>query len=95
MFLNPNQQFQFNSQHIPWITGLTDDEGAFKASAFFSEMKTVREFEEDFEKIGPLMFGLHDGQSEAPKVNAQKVRLFRVLEETEDGFQITQTVEFE
>ena len=37
-------------------------------------MKTVREFEEDFEKLGPLMFGLHDGQSEAPKVNAKKVR---------------------
>ncbi len=51
-------------QHIPWISGLTDDEGAFKSSAFFSDMKAVREFEEDFEKLGPLMFGLHDGQSE-------------------------------
>lgn len=66
--------FPGNFQHIPWITGLTDDEGAFKASAFFSDMKSVREFESEFEKLGPLMFGLHDGQSEAPKVNAQKVR---------------------
>lgn len=63
-----------NFQHIPWIVGLTDDEGAFKASAFFSDMKAVREFEAEFEKLGPLMFGLHDGQSEAPKVNAQRVR---------------------
>ena len=63
-----------NFQHVPWIVGLTDDEGAFKTSAFISDMKTVREFEEDFEKIGPLMFGTHDGQSEAPKVNAQRIR---------------------
>ena len=32
-------------------------------------MKGVREFEEQFEKLGPLMFGLHDGHSEAPKVS--------------------------
>ncbi len=86
-----------NFQHVPWIVGLTDDEGAFKvgtthlegisvgrihnllslyfqASAFFMDMKAVREFEAEFEKYGPLMFGLHDGQSEAPKINAQKVR---------------------
>jgi carboxylesterase type B len=63
-----------NFQHIPWIAGLTDDEGAFKTSAFIADMKAVREFEEDFEKIGPYMFGLHDGQSEAPKVNSQRVR---------------------
>ncbi|CAB4057118.1 Liver carboxylesterase 1,Putative inactive carboxylesterase 4,Carboxylesterase 1E,Carboxylesterase 1D,Esterase B1,Esterase CM06B1,Liver carboxylesterase B-1,Cholinesterase 1,Acetylcholinesterase,Cholinesterase 2,Acetylcholinesterase 1 [Lepeophtheirus salmonis] len=61
------------SQHVPWIAGITDDEGAFKGSAFFSEMRNVREFEEDFEKIGPLMFGFHDGQSEAPKMMARKV----------------------
>jgi carboxylesterase type B len=65
---------QGNFQHVPWIIGLTDDEGAFKASAFLQDMKAVREFEAEFEKLGPLMFGLHDGQSEAPKVNAAKVR---------------------
>ena len=32
-------------------------------------MKGVREFEEQYEKLGPLMFGLHDGHSEAPKVS--------------------------
>lgn len=63
-----------NFQHIPWITGLTDDEGAFRASAFFSDMSAVREFEDQFEKLGPLMFGLHDGQTEAPKINSQKIR---------------------
>ncbi len=62
-----------NFQHVPWITGITDDEGAFRASTFFADMKAVREFEEEFEKYGPLMFGLHDGQSEAPKINAQRV----------------------
>ena len=60
-------------QHIPWVTGLTDDEGAFKASVFFSDMAGVKEFESQFEKFGPVMFGLHDGQTEAPKINAQKV----------------------
>ncbi len=37
------------------------------------DMKAVREFESEFEKYGPLLFGVHDGHSEAPKVNAQKV----------------------
>ena len=31
-------------QHIPWIVGLTDDEGAYKASALFSDDKSVEEF---------------------------------------------------
>ena len=61
-------------QHVPWVVGLTDDEGSFKASAFFTDPKTVKEFEADFEKLGPLLFGLHDGQSEAPKIMAQRVR---------------------
>ena len=39
-------------------------------------MKGVREFEEQFEKLGPLMFGLHDGQSEAPKVKVEYMKLF-------------------
>lgn len=61
-------------QHIPWISGLTDDEGASRGATFIADMKGVREFEEQFEKYGPLMFGLHDGHSEAPKVNAQRVK---------------------
>ena len=36
-------------------------------------MRGVREFEEKFETLGPLMFGLADGQSEAPKIMAKKV----------------------
>ena len=60
-------------QHVPWIAGLTDDEGAFKASAFFSDMKAVAEFNDQFEKLGPLVFGFHDGQTEAPKIQAQAV----------------------
>jgi carboxylesterase type B len=65
-----------NFQHVPWMVGLTDDEGAFKTSAFFADLKAVREFEAEFEKLGPLLFGVHDGQSEAPKMNAQKVRQY-------------------
>ena len=61
---------------VPWMAGLTDDEGAYRAHAFFNDMRGVREFEENFDKFGPLMFGLHDGQSEAPKIMAQKVREF-------------------
>ena len=55
-----------NFQHIPWIVGVTDDEGATRASAFFADMAGVKEFEDKFEKFGPLMFGFHDGQFEAP-----------------------------
>ena len=62
--------------HVDWMAGMTDDEGAYRAHAFFADMKGVREFEEGFEKFGPMMFGLHDGQSEAPKVMAQKVKEF-------------------
>eukprot|EP00096_Caligus_rogercresseyi_P009551 TRINITY_DN3254_c0_g1_i1.p1 TRINITY_DN3254_c0_g1~~TRINITY_DN3254_c0_g1_i1.p1 ORF type:complete len:648 (+),score=149.39 TRINITY_DN3254_c0_g1_i1:255-2198(+) len=65
-----------NFQHVPWIAGITDDEGSFKGSALFSDMKNVKEFEEEFEKLGPLMFGFHDGQSEAPKMMARKVMDF-------------------
>ena len=38
-------------QHIPWIVGLTDDEGAYKASALFSDDKSVEEFNSDYEKV--------------------------------------------
>ena len=58
-----------NFQHVPWITGITDDEGATRSYAFFEDMAGVREWEEKFAELGPLVFGLHDGQSEAPKVS--------------------------
>lgn len=61
-------------QRTSWITGITDDEGATRASAFFADEAGAKEFEEKFEKYGPLMFGLHDGQSEAPMMNAKKVK---------------------
>ena len=44
-----------------------------RGQAFFADMRGVREFEEKFETLGPLMFGLADGQSEAPKIMAKKV----------------------
>ena len=50
--------------------------GAFKASAFFGARDSenhIKEFNEKFELLGPLMFGLHDGQTEAPKIQSQKV----------------------
>ena len=65
-----------NFQHIPWIVGLTDDEGATRSSAFFADPAGVVEFEANFDKYAPLMFGFHDGQSEAPKVMAKKVKDF-------------------
>jgi len=65
-----------NFQHVPWMTGITDDEGATRAYAFFEDMEGVREWEEKFAELGPLVFGLHDGQSEAPKIMAKKVKDF-------------------
>ena len=44
-----------------------------RGHTFFADMRGVREFEEKFETLGPLMFGLADGQSEAPKIMAKKV----------------------
>jgi len=61
-------------QRTSWLTGITDDEGATRASAFFADEAGAKEFEEKFEKYGPLMFGLDDGQSEAPMMNAKKVK---------------------
>ena len=51
--------------------------GAFKASAFFGAKDSdnhIKEFNEKYELLGPLMFGLHDGQTEAPKIQAQAVK---------------------
>ena len=61
---------------VPWMAGMTDDEGAYRAHSFFNDMRGVREFEENYEKYGPMMFGLHDGQSEAPKVIVYYVEEF-------------------
>ena len=55
------------------MIGITDDEGATRGSVFFNDMAGVREFEEKFDRIGPMIFGFHDGQSEAPKIMAKKV----------------------
>ncbi len=60
--------------HVPWMTGLTDDEGAFKASAMMNDMKAVQEMEAEFERLGPLVFGFHDGQCEAPKIHSQQLK---------------------
>jgi carboxylesterase type B len=65
-----------NFQHVPWVAGITDDEGATRAYAFLEDKEGVVEWEEKFPELGPLLFGLHDGQSEAPKVMAKKVRDF-------------------
>ena len=61
--------------HVPWIVGITDDEGAFKASALMHDLKSLREIESDFEKLGPMVFGFHDGQCEAPKIHANQVKI--------------------
>jgi hypothetical protein len=50
-----------------------DDEGAFKASAMYHDLKSLNELQDQFEKLGPLVFGFHDGQSEAPKIMSQRV----------------------
>ena len=63
----------FHMNYFSLHTGITDDEGATRGAALFADMAGVRDFEENFEKYGPLMFGLHDGQSEAPKIMAKRV----------------------
>lgn len=61
-------------QHSSWITGVTDNEGATRAAAFFDDKEGVTEFEQMYDTIGPFMFGLHDGQSEDPKAIANKIK---------------------
>ena len=51
-----------------------EEEYDFRGHAFFADQRGVHEFEEKFETLGPLMFGLADGQSEAPKIMAKKVK---------------------
>ena len=51
-----------------------EEEYDCRGHAFFADQRGVREFEEKFETLGPLMFGLADGQSEAPKIMAKKVK---------------------
>ena len=60
--------------HVPWIVGITDDEGAFKASALMHDQKAIRELEEGFDRLGPYLFGFHDGQCEAPKIHSQQIK---------------------
>jgi len=57
-----------------WITGVTDQEGATRASAFFSDIDGRSVMENDYVKIAPLMFGMNDGQSEAPQIMVGKVK---------------------
>jgi hypothetical protein len=42
----------------------------------FHDLKSLNELDDQFEKLGPLRFGFHDGQSEAPKINAQRVKVY-------------------
>ena len=63
-----------NFQHSSWVTGITDDEGGTRASAFFADEEGVTEFENKFDRYAPLMFGLNDGQSEAPIIMVKKVK---------------------
>ena len=38
--------------HVPWMVGITDDEGAFKASALMHDKKAIKEIEDEFERLG-------------------------------------------
>lgn len=40
----------------------------------YHDMKSLNELQDQFEKLGPLLFGFHDGQSEAPKIMSQRVK---------------------
>ena len=60
--------------HVPWMVGITDDEGSFKASALLHDKKAIREIEDEFERLGPYIFGFHDGQCEAPKIHAAQIK---------------------
>jgi len=60
--------------HVPWMVGITDDEGAFKASALMHDKKAIKEIEDEFERLGPYLFGFHDGHCEAPKIHASQIK---------------------
>jgi len=60
--------------HVPWMVGITDDEGAFKVSALMHDKKAIKEIEDEYERLGPYLFGFHDGQCEAPKIHAAQIK---------------------
>ena len=61
-------------KHLSILIVQCEEEYDCRGHAFFADQRGVREFEEKFETLGPLMFGLADGQSEAPKIMAKKVK---------------------
>jgi hypothetical protein len=42
-------------------------------SALMQDKKAIHELQESYEKLGPYLFGFHDGQCEAPKIHSQQV----------------------
>ena len=38
------------------------------------DMKAIKEIEDEFERLGPYLFGFHDGQCEAPKIHAGQIK---------------------
>jgi len=82
-----------NFQHVPYITGLTDDEGSLRGSVFFADPAGVQEFQEKFETLGPLMLGFHDGHAEAPKIMAKKVKEFYLADQPMDGTNANQIID--
>ena len=84
--------------HVPWMVGITDDEGSFKASALLHDKKAIREIEDEFERLGPYLFGFHDGQCEAPKIHAAQIKEYywgkddfgvKIEEINEDNMQVS------
>ena len=45
-----------------------------KVSALMHDKKAIKEIEDEFERLGPYLFGFHDGQCEAPKIHAAQIK---------------------
>ena len=61
------------SLHIIQIDGLLF--AVCTSPIIVSYLKTLAEIEAEFERLGPMVFGFHDGQCEAPKIHAMRVSL--------------------
>ncbi|CRK89381.1 CLUMA_CG003135, isoform A [Clunio marinus] len=49
-------RFNKHSFDIPWITGITSDEGLFKTSAFFNNKKLMDDMKKNWDRLLPITF---------------------------------------
>ncbi|KAL0277569.1 UNVERIFIED_CONTAM: hypothetical protein PYX00_004807 [Menopon gallinae] len=61
---------------VPWMTGVNSGEGAMGAAAFYDDEKLVKEFDEKFNELVPIIFFLHREKGLDVQEAARQIRRF-------------------